>query len=290
MGDQNEPRVLQRREHHWRGVDVRIVRGVVVCHNRAPPRVRIFDALAIEGRLLDLIIVYLLALLLYLAVTRWMLLDAVRRGRGWIRWQVLLHVVSLFVAVPVWLVRRRRWPVAVEIDRPRRRKLTALALGIVAASFTLSPTVGWLVTTYLYQVARVEGAAMSPTINDQDRLIVNKRVYRAGAPAIGDIVMLRYPRDPEKTFVKRVIATGGDEVHIVGGVVFRNGRETDEPYLIHRSQDGWGPEVVPEGTYFVMGDRRNNSSDSRHWGFVPREYVLGRVTMRWWPLSAQRRF
>jgi signal peptidase I len=239
---------------------------------------------------LGLILVYLLVVLLYLAITRWMLVDAVRRGRGWIRWQVLLHVASLVVAVPAWLVRRRRWPVAVEIDRPRRRKLTALAFGIVAFSFTLSPAVAWGVTTYLYQVARVEGAAMSPTINDQDRLIVNKRVYLAGDPAIGDIVMLRYPRDPEKTFVKRVIATGGDEVRIVGGIVFRNGRETDERYLTYRSQDQWGPEIVPEGTYFVMGDRRDNSSDSRHWGFVPREYVLGRVTVRWWPLSARRRF
>jgi signal peptidase I len=196
----------------------------------------------------------------------------------------------LFVAVPVWLVRRRRWPVTVEIDRPRRRKLTALALGIVAASFTLSPVVAWFVTTYLYQAARVEGMAMSPTINDQDRLIVNKRAYLASDPAIGDIVMLRYPRDPQKTFVKRVIASGGDEVHIVSGVVFRNGRKTDEPYLTHRSQDEWGPGVVPEGTYFVMGDRRDNSSDSRHWGVVPREYVLGRVAVRWWPLSAPRRF
>jgi signal peptidase I len=242
---------------------------------------------------LDLFLIYLLYLLvlvLYSAVTRWMLLDAVRRGRGWIRWQVLLHVASLLVAVPVWLVRRRRWPVAVEIDGPRRRKLTAVALGIVAASFTLSPAVTWFVTTYLYQVARVEGAAMSPTLNDQDRLVVNKRVYLSSDPAIGDIVMLRYPRDPEKTFVKRVIAAGGDEVHIVGGVVFRNGHETDEPYLTFRSQDQWGPAIVPEGAYFVMGDRRNNSSDSRHWGFVPRDYMLGRVTVRWWPLSARRRF
>jgi signal peptidase I len=152
-----------------------------------------------------------------------------------------------FVAVPVWLVRRCRWPVAVEIDRSRRRTLTALAVGIVAASFTLTPAVGWFVTTYLYQVARVEGGAMSPTISDQDRLIVNKHVYLAGDPAIGDIVMLRYPRDPMKTFVMRVIASGGDEVRIVDGVVFRNGRETGEPYLAYRSGDQWGPEVVRDG-------------------------------------------
>jgi signal peptidase I len=221
----------------------------------------------------------------------WMLLDAVRRGRGWVRWQLLLLFLSV-LAVPVWLLRRRRWPVTVTIDRARQVKLAALAAGIVAASFTLSPILGSVVTTHLFRVARVAGQAMSPTLNDQDRLIVNKRVYRSGDPAIGDIVMLRYPLDPRKTFVTRVIASGGDAVRIVNGVVFRNGDRVDEPYVLeaNRSQDHWGPQVVPEGTYFVMGDRRNNSSDSRHWGVVPREHILGRVTTRWWPLSTRRRF
>jgi signal peptidase I len=232
-----------------------------------------------------------LVVVLYFALVLWLLLDAVRRGRGWIRWQVLLYLL-FWVAVPVWLLRRRRWPVTVEINRPRQLKLAALAMGIVAATFTVSPALGSAATTYLFQVARVEGQAMSPTLNDQDRLVVDKRVYRAGDPAIGDVVMLRYPRDPRKSFVKRVIASGGDEVQIVNGVVFRNGGRVDEPYVLeaNRSQDHWGPEIVPEGTYFVMGDRRNNSSDSRHWGFVPREYILGRVGIRWWPLSARRRF
>jgi signal peptidase I len=197
------------------------------------------DALAIKGRLLVPILVDVLSVLLYLAIARWMLLDAVRRDRGWIRWQVLLYVVPLLGAVPAWLVRRRRWPVAVEIDPPRRRKLTALAVGIVAAIFTLSSAVSWIVTTYLFQIARVEGQAMATTLNDQDRLLVNKCAYRDADPAIGDIVMLRYPRNPEKTFVMRVIATGGEEVQIASGVVMRNGRETDEPYLAYRSHDNW---------------------------------------------------
>ena len=241
---------------------------------------------------LTLLVVELLALLLYFAIALWMLLDAVRRGRGWVRWQLLLYFLTAVVAVPVWLVRRRRWPVTVEINRARRMKLAALAAGIVVTTFTLTPVLTSFVTTYLFQAARVEGQAMSPTLNDQDRLIVNKRVYRDGDPAIGDIVMLRYPVDPRKQFVKRVIASGGDEVQIVDGIVFRNGGRVDETYVpeANRSRDHWGPQVVPERSYFVMGDRRNNSSDSRHWGFVPREHIVGRVTVRWWPPSARGRF
>jgi signal peptidase I len=229
----------------------------------------------------------LVGLALYFALVLWMLLDSVRRGRGWVRWQALLYFLKVFAAL-VWLWRRRRWPVTVDIGRTRTLKCAALAAGIVVATFTVSA----VVTTQFFQMARVEGRAMSPTLNNQDRVVVNKRVYRVGDPAIGDIVMLRYPRDPRKTFVMRVIAIGGDEVRMVDGVVFRNGAPEDESYVLeaNRSHDAWGQETVPHGTYFVLGDRRNGSSDSREWGFVPREYVLGRVTTRWWPLSARRRF
>jgi signal peptidase I len=230
-------------------------------------------------------------LLVYFAITLWMLLDAIRRGRGWIRWQLLLHVLTIVVAVPIWLFRRRRWPVTVEITRARRLKLAALAAGIVAATFTLSSAVNAAVATR-FQIARVEGQTMAPALNDQDRLFINTQVYRVGDPAIGDIVMLRYPLDPEKLFVKRVIASDGDELQIVNGLVLRNGGRVDEPYVLHanRGQDDWGPMVVPDGTYFVLGDNRIDSADSRIFGFVPRDYVLGRVTSRWWPLSALRRF
>src|SRR5687768_13147389 len=115
---------------------------------------------------LTLLVVEVLALLVYFAIALWMLLDAVRRGRGWVRWQFLLYFLTAVVAVPVWLVRRRRWPVTVEIDRARRLKLTALAVGIVATTFTLTPVLTSFVTTHLFQAARVEGQAMSPTLND----------------------------------------------------------------------------------------------------------------------------
>jgi signal peptidase I len=229
--------------------------------------------------------------LAYFGVAFWMLWDAVRRGRKWFRWQALLYFIGFF-AVPFWFFRRRRWPVAAKVAPTGRRRIAAIAAGAVAVKFVLSPLLSETVTTHLFQIARVEGTAMAPTLNDQDRLIVNKRVYRVGDPAIGDIVMLSYPLEPEKSFVKRVIASGGDEVRVEDGVLFRNGMRVEEPYVSdqHRSHDDWGPEVVPEDAFFVMGDHRNNSSDSRHWGFVPREYMLGRVTSRWWPLAARREF
>jgi signal peptidase I len=149
-----------------------------------------------------------------------------------------------------------------------------------------------LIVTFGFQVARVEGHSMAPTLADQDRLIVNKLAYRIGEPRIGDVVMLYYPLDPNKSFVKRVIAEEGDQVRIVDGKVYRNDVLLDDSFVPpdYRSHDDWGPQVIPEGYYFVMGDHRNNSSDSRHWGFVPKKYIIGKVQLRWWPLAHARMF
>jgi signal peptidase I len=150
-----------------------------------------------------------------------------------------------------------------------------------------------LIVTFGFQVARVEGQSMAPTLADQDRLIVNKAAYRFfEEPQIGDIVMLYYPLNPEKSFVKRVIAKEGDQVRIVDGRVYRNDVLINDEYVPaeYRSHDDWGPEIVPEGQYFVMGDHRNNSSDSRHWKWVPKKYIIGKVQLRWWPLPHARLF
>jgi signal peptidase I len=150
-----------------------------------------------------------------------------------------------------------------------------------------------LIVTFGFQVARVEGQSMAPTLADQDRLIVNKAAYRFfEEPQIGDIVMLYYPLNPDKSFVKRVIAKEGDQVRIVDGRVYCNDVLINDDYVPaeYRSHDDWGPEVVPQGQYFVMGDHRNNSSDSRHWKYVPKKYIIGKVQLRWWPLPHARLF
>jgi signal peptidase I len=149
-----------------------------------------------------------------------------------------------------------------------------------------------LIVTFGFQVARVEGQSMAPTLEDQDRLIVNKLVYRIGDPRRGDIVMLYYPLNPEKSFVKRVIAEEGDTVRIVDGRVYVNDIPLKDDYVQsdYRSHDDWGPQVIPEGYDFVMGDHRNNSSDSRHWGMVPKKYIIGKVQVRWWPVPTARVF
>src|SRR6478736_8996657 len=149
-----------------------------------------------------------------------------------------------------------------------------------------------LIVTFGVQVARVDGLSMAPTLEDHDRLIVNKLVYELGEPRPGDIVMLYYPLNPEKMFVKRVIAKEGDTVRIVDGHVDVNGIPLHDDYVPQefRSHDDWGPQVVQQGYYFVMGDHRNNSSDSRHWGPVPKKYIVGKVKVRWWPLQDARIF
>ncbi|MFB3852247.1 MAG: signal peptidase I [Vicinamibacterales bacterium] len=149
-----------------------------------------------------------------------------------------------------------------------------------------------LIVTFGFQVARVEGQSMAPTLQDQDRLIVNKLVYRLSDPRRGDIVMLYYPVDPDKSFVKRVIAEEGDQVRIVDGRVYVNDVPVSDDFVPpeFRSHEDWGPRVIQRGYYFVMGDHRNNSSDSRHWGEVPKRYIIGKVQLRWWPIPEARIF
>lgn len=144
-----------------------------------------------------------------------------------------------------------------------------------------------LIIGFTVQLARVEGHSMAPTLANHDRLVVDRLTYRIGRPTPGDIVMFHVPVAPARLFVKRIIAEAGDVVLIRAGRVMVNGRQLDDRYVPadFRSHEDWGPYRVPADYYVVMGDHRNRSSDSRHWGPVSREAIVGRVQARWWPLS-----
>ena len=179
---------------------------------------------------------------------------------------------------------------SVRVGDAWQRVMSELASGV--QTLFSAAVYATLIVTFGFQVARVDGLSMAPTLEDHDRLIVNKLVYEMGDPRPGDIVMLYYPLNPAKMFVKRVIAREGDVVRIVDGRVYVNDIALHDDYVPEefRSHEDWGPTVIQQGYYFVMGDHRNNSSDSRHWGQVPKKYIVGKVKLRWWPLQDARIF
>jgi signal peptidase I len=149
-----------------------------------------------------------------------------------------------------------------------------------------------IIVTFGFQVARVDGESMIPTLENRDRLIVNKLVYQWTDPKVGDVVMHYWPEDPSKSFVKRVVAAEGDTIRSDAGKIYRNDVLMDDSFIPaeYRMQDTWGPVTVRRGYYFVLGDHRNNSSDSRIWGDVPKKYIIGKIQLRWWPVNHARIF
>jgi signal peptidase I len=153
---------------------------------------------------------------------------------------------------------------------------------IVVAVAAVCLMVAVVIGPFMPRLARVEGMAMAPALGNQDGVIINWWAYLMSSPERGDVVMLRYPRDERKAFVKRVIAQGGDTIRIEDGLVYLNDRPLEEPYVAQnaRSHENLATQVIPAHHYFVMGDRRNNSADSRHWGLVQEELIVGRVSVR----------
>jgi signal peptidase I len=212
-----------------------------------------------------------------LAAAIWVANDAARRGRTWFGWMVLVWLTSL-IGAAVWLIVRRRWPVV----NPPPTAVQMVGRGAALLLLLMfSVLLQIVLVAFVFQFARIEGHAMEPALQDGRRVLVNKLVYRFEEPRRGDVVMLYYPLNPDKSFVKRLIAEEGDTVRIVDGKVTVNDIPLkDDEYVppAFRSHDDWGPQIVPQGYYFVLGDHRNNSSDSRHWGMVPKRYILGRIT------------
>jgi signal peptidase I len=131
---------------------------------------------------------------------------------------------------------------------------------------------------FVAQAFRVQGTSMEPLLHDGERIVVNKFVYRFHRIERGDVVVFWYPRDPSVSFIKRVVALPGDQVEIRSGQLFVNGREVQDT-------DTFPPTEIRKGYYFVLGDHRRSSNDSRTWGEVPEKYIYGRAVFRFWPFD-----
>jgi signal peptidase I len=140
----------------------------------------------------------------------------------------------------------------------------------------------FLVIDALSARIRVDGISMEPTLKDGEFVLINKLAYKWGEPGLGDVIVFHFPRDPEQEYIKRVIGLPGNTVNITNGKVYINGDVLEEPY-INAKPDYQSQWQVPEEHLFVLGDNRNNSSDSHRWGPVPMEYVVGKAVFIYWP-------
>ena len=146
---------------------------------------------------------------------------------------------------------------------------------------------------FIYQPVKVEGTSMMPTLTDQERIFINKFTYHFGLGNIerGDMVVFWFPLDPTKSYIKRVIGIPGDTVSVDAGQVYVNGQALAEKYVPEEYHDrvSWEEHSVPPDEYFVLGDHRSSSSDSRTWGFVKRDAIYGKAVFVYWPLKSMGR-
>ena len=149
----------------------------------------------------------------------------------------------------------------------------------------VSVLIAAFIIVFLYQPVRVEGTSMLPVLEDQDRLFINKIAYRVGEIHPGDVVVFQYPRDHTKSYIKRVIALPGDRLRIDHGQVFVNDKALAENYVpdIYRDMRSYAETTIPDDCYFVMGDHRSISSDSREFGVVERDLIYGKAVFVYWP-------
>ena len=150
-----------------------------------------------------------------------------------------------------------------------------------------------IIRTYVVQAFKIPSGSMRPTLVEGDKLFVNKFIYRFHSPERGDIVVFKYPEDPKKDFIKRLVAFEGETVEIKDGHILINGNPLDKPevftkfyYYNHEKYGGPNEKIkVPPDSYYVLGDNSANSTDSRFWGFVPKKSMIGKAFVRWWPLD-----
>ena len=162
-----------------------------------------------------------------------------------------------------------------------------------AQSIVVALLLTLVIRTYVIQAFKIPSGSMRPTLMEGDKLFVNKYIYRFHTPQRGDVVVFKYPEDPKKDFIKRLVAFENETVEIRDGKIYVNGKVLDDPntfgkfyYYNHDPFGGPNEKIhVPSNSYYVLGDNSANSTDSRFWGFVPKANFVGKAIFRWWPLN-----
>lgn len=178
-------------------------------------------------------------------------------------------------------------PVALPAPRAGLRPQVWRALWELLHDLSIAVLFCVFLITFVAQAFRVQGTSMQPLLSDGERIIVNKFIYRLRPIARGEVVVFWYPRDPSVSFIKRVVGLPGDRVELRHGFLYVNGRRFLEGYLApgFRDDGDQPPVEVRRGHYYVLGDHRSSSNDSRNWGEVPEKYIYGKAFFRFWPLS-----
>jgi signal peptidase I len=184
--------------------------------------------------------------------------------------------------IPYQLTRIESSEAHTRADRTRYPLLSAWARDLI-----ISLGISAFIIIFLYQPVRVEGTSMMPGLDDQERIFINKFVYRLEPIERGDIVVFRYPRDLSKSYIKRVIALAGDRVRIEDGKVYVNGRRIYETYIppLYADQRSYPEIVIPPHSYFLLGDHRTMSDDSRDFGPVDGAFIYGKAVFGYWPID-----
>src|SRR5437588_11924419 len=172
----------------------------------------------------------------------------------------------------------------VDGERPSSSGFTR-ELRVWARDLVVALGLAMIIIVFFYQPVKVEGTSMAPLLSDQERIFINKFVYHFEKIDRGDVIVFWYPLDRSKSFIKRVIGLPGDQVEIGNGHLYINGAAVDEPYVPPEFVDisAYGPARVPAGQYFVMGDHRVSSNDSRIFGPVPGGFIYGKAVFAYWP-------
>lgn len=174
-------------------------------------------------------------------------------------------------------------PVEMVAETPQKKSKWGSVFLEIFQTVIMALVFYFLIDSFFPRV-RVENISMKPTLQPGELLLVNKLSYRLGEPHHGDVIVFHYPGNPSEDYIKRLIGLPGDQIRVDGGLVYINDQPMDEPY-ISAPPAYKGAWQVPEDSFFVLGDNRNQSSDSHSWGFVPRDNIVGKALIIYWPLD-----